>query len=93
MAIIINNTSSVKTMADNLLTETKKIESVKESINYILSELNEYWAANQEDQQTFYKGLQDNVAALETISSCNNEFSNSLVEYMNATDATSVITL
>ena len=67
MAIIINNTDLVKSKAEELKTETVDLRSVKESIDYILAELNEYWSATQEDQQVFYKGLQEDMDSLETI--------------------------
>jgi len=93
MAIIINNTATVKSASQDLITEAKKIESVKESIEYILNELNEYWSATQEDQQSFYKGLQDSVGSLETIHTCNQEFANAMIDYMEITDKTSANTL
>lgn len=93
MAIIINNTATVKSKAEELITESEKLESVKSSIEYILNELNEYWDANQEDQQQFYNGLKQNLTELETIYTCNNEFSNAMVEYMEVTDKTSATTI
>ena len=89
MAIIINNTATVKSDAEELRSESIKIESVKNSIEYVLAELNQYWNEVQEDQQVFYKGLQADQEALETIKACNDEFSDSLIEYMEVTDKTS----
>lgn len=89
MAIIINNTATVKSNAEELKTESVKIESIKDSIEFILSELNEYWNAVQEDQQVFYKGLQTDKEALEIVKSCNDEFSDAIIEYMEVTDKTS----
>lgn len=93
MAIIINNTALVKSKAEELITEAEKIESVKTSIEYILSELNEYWNAGQDDQQAFYNGLKQNMTELETIHVCNTEFSNAMIEYMEVTDKTSATTV
>ena len=74
MAIIINDTATVKAKAEELVAETEKIESVTQSIEHILGELNEYWSAVQEDQQTFYNGLKQNVSDLETIHKCNYDY-------------------
>ncbi len=93
MAIIINNTATVKSDAEELKSESVKIESVKNSIEYVLAELNEYWNEVQEDQQVFYKGLQADQEALETIKACNDEFSDSIIEYMEVTDKTSSQTI
>ena len=93
MAIIINNTATVKAKAEELLVEAEKLESVTQSIEYILGELNEYWSAGQDDQQTFYNGLKQNVEELETIHKCNYDFSNALVEYMEVTEKTSGTTV
>ena len=89
MAIIINNTDLVKSKAEELKTEAIDLRSVKESIDYILAELNEYWSAVQEDQQVFYKGLQEDMNALETIYTCDSEFADAMVEYMEVTKTTS----
>ena len=93
MAIIINDTATVKTKAQELIAEAEKIESVTQSIEYILGELNEYWSAVQEDQQTFYNGLKQNVTDLETIHKCDFDFSNAIIEYMEVTDKTSATTV
>ena len=93
MAIIINYTATVKAKAEELVAEAEKIESVTQSIEHILGELNEYWSAVQEDQQTFYNGLKQNVSDLETIHKCNYDFSNAIVEYMEVTDKTSATTV
>ena len=93
MAIIINDTATVKAKAEELVAEAEKIESVTQSIEQILGELNEYWSAVQEDQQTFYNGLKQNVSDLETIHKCNYDFSNATVEYMEVTDKTSATTV
>ena len=83
--IIINNTDQVKSDAEELITTTAKIDSVKESIEYILDELNAYWEATQTDQQAFYSGLKADAEALTTIDECNIEFANAMIEYMDVT--------
>lgn len=94
MALIdITDTAGVKAKAETLITEAEKIQSVKDSIDYILSELNEYWSAVQEDQQVFAKNLKENVTSLETIYTCNQEFSHSMIDYMEVTDKTSAQTV
>jgi hypothetical protein len=93
MAIIINDTATVKSKSSDLISEAVKIESVKDSIDYVLNELNEYWNATQEDQQIFYNGLKSSVAELEIIHTCNQEFANAMIEYMEVTDKTSAKTL
>ena len=93
MAIIINNTATVKSKAEELIIEAEKIQSVAESIEYILGELNEYWSAVQEDQQTFYNGLKQNVTDLDTIQKCDYDFANAIIEYMEVTDKTSATTI
>lgn len=93
MAIIINNTSVVKQNAEELISESEKMSSVKDSIEYILGELNEYWEATQQDQQTFYNGLKSDVEALATVHTCNSEFANSMIEYMEVTEKTSQETI
>ena len=84
MAIIINDTNLVKSKAEELKTESVDLKSVKESIEYILNELNGYWSATQEDQQVFYKGLQEDVESLDTISACNTEFAEAMKEYIDS---------
>ena len=92
-SIIINDTAAVKTNAESLMVDSEKIQSIKESIENILNEINEYWSANQEDQQVFAKNLQQNVTSLETIYTCNEEFSHSIIDYMQVTDTTSANTV
>ena len=77
MAIIINNTATVK------------IDSCKESIEYILNELSEYWSATSQDQQGFHKELKDNANVLNNICTCNRDFSSAIVQYMEVTEGTS----
>ena len=89
MEIIITNTAAAVNNAENLLHLTNEINSVKESIQYILGELSEYWAATQEDQQSFYKGLESGVNGLENIIQCNKDFSNAIIEYVNVLESTS----
>ena len=89
MNISITNTSAAVTNAEKLLHITNEINSVKESIQYILGELSEYWAATQEDQQSFYGSLEKGVMGLEKIVQCNKDFSNAVMEYVEAISTTS----
>lgn len=93
MAIIINNTETVKNKAEELITESTKLQSVRESIDYILNELNEYWSATQQDQQSFYNELKNNMENLETVYTCNQEFADAMIEYMEVTNKTSQTTV
>lgn len=91
--IAIKNTTVVKREAENLITQTEKIESVKDSIKWILMEIKNYWAETQEDQQAFAKGLEENTQVLENIIACNNDFSQAIIQYMEVTDKTSQTTI
>lgn len=87
--INIKNTQTVKSEAQGLITESQKMQSVNESIKTIMQELNQYWSDVQEDQQKFYKGLSDDVTVLQTIYTCEKEFANSMLDYMEVTESTS----
>ncbi len=89
MAIIINNTQQVKEYAQELASNAERISSVKDSIDYILNELAEYWEQTQEDAQSFSEGLRSESNTLGTIVECNKEFAMAMENYITATEATS----
>ena len=93
MAIVINNTGQVKSSADQLSANSVKLNSVSESLEYILSEVKEYWEQSQQDAQTFSTGLQENIDKLSTIVSCNKEFSSAITNYMDVTEKISSTTV
>lgn len=82
MALIqITNTQQAKTDAENLASSAVETESVIESIEYILSEIKQYWEESQQDAQTFSTGLETNVNTLKTIVECNKDFSAAITKY------------
>lgn len=82
MALIkINNTGQVKNDAEEIATNAIKINSVAESIEFILTEVKGYWEQTQQDAQTFYTGLEQNVGILKTIAECNKDFSTTITKY------------
>lgn len=82
MALIkINNTGQVINDAEEVATNAVKINSVAESIDYILTEVKGYWEQSQQDAQNFYNGLLQNVGILKTIAECNKDFSTTITKY------------
>ena len=82
--ITITDTVQTKSVAEELIVNTNELNSVKASIEFILTELNEYWEATQEDAQSFAAGLKDGTTALETICTCNKNFANAINAYVDA---------
>ena len=89
MAIVIKNTQQVREYAQQLATNAEKIKSSKGSIDYILSELAQYWEQTQQDAQAFATKLKDDSDKIGTIIECNQEFSRAMENYIDATEATS----
>lgn len=87
--IQIKDTNAVKKEAQILITEANKLKNIKETIESILSELNEYWNSSQEDQQAFYSELLNDTRRLQFIYEDNVEFSNAITDYMDITEKTS----
>ena len=88
MAIVIRNTQQVREYAQQLATNAEKIRSSKGSIDYILSELAQYWEQTQQDAQKFSTRLKENSETIGTIIECNQEFARALENYIDATEAT-----
>lgn len=89
MALIkINNTAQAISDAEEIASAAVKINSVAESIEFILSEVKSYWEQTQQDAQTFYNGLEQNVGILKTIAECNKDFSQIVTKYAENQDKT-----
>lgn len=89
MALIkINNTAQAISDAEEITTNTVKIDSCADSIEYILNELKQYWEQTQEDAQSFSDGLRKNVEKLKTIVECNKEFAEVIKQYAELEDKT-----
>ena len=70
-SIEIKDSANVINSAETLATQTVKMDSARESIQAILTELGQYWSQTQQDAQTFSKELQQNVEKMGTIVECN----------------------
>lgn len=88
-SIEIKNVSKVISSAETLASGTVKLDSARESIDYILNELNQYWAETQQDAQTFAEGLKKNVERIQTMVECNKEFATAITNYAEAQQKTS----
>ena len=89
MAIKINETSTVKNSAEELIKNTTTTLKIKTSIDNILETLNQYWQLQQEDAQSFYKGLQKNSEYLENMVNCNRGFSDAIIIYIETNEKVS----
>jgi len=89
MALIkINNTAQAISDAEEIATNAIELNSVAESIEFILSEVKGYWEQTQQDAQKFSTGLEKNVETLKNIVECSKEFSQVVVKYAENQDKT-----
>lgn len=89
MALIkINNTAQAISDAEEIATNAIEINSVAESIEFILSEVKGYWEQTQQDAQVFSAGLEKNLETLNNIVECNKEFSQVITKYAENQDKT-----
>ena len=82
--IEINNVESVISDAEALSTCAASIESVRESLRYILNEIYEYWKGNGEAPKAFHSELNRNVNTLEKIVSWDKRFAAAIISYSEA---------
>ena len=87
--IEINDPNDVIAEAEALATNTTSIDSVRESLEFILQELNEYWSQTGEAAQSYYTGLSTNVEKLTKIVECNKEFAQAITNYSESQHSTS----
>lgn len=85
---LINNTSAVRTQAEQLAANSIKLESVKHSIEYALNESRQSWEQSQADATKFTTELDKDIEYLENIIACNKEFAEAIENYMKATETT-----
>ncbi len=85
---LINNTSAVRTQAEQLAANSIKLESVKHSIEYALNESRQSWEQSQADATKFTTELDKDIEYLENIIACNQEFAEAIENYMKATETT-----
>ena len=82
--ISINDTAKAISDAQELATNAVQIDSVRESLEYILNEVKAYWEETQQDAQKFSSGLSKNVINLQSMVECNKEFANVITKYAEA---------
>ena len=87
--ISINNIQNVVNSAEQLAALTTDLESARDSVEYILNEVKEFWSQTQQDAQTFSEGLTQNLESLKTMSECNKEFAQAITNYAESTNTTS----
>ena len=82
MALIkINNTMQAISDAEEIATNAVELNSVAESIEFMLNEVKSYWEQTQQDAQNFSKGLEKNIETIKSIVDCNKEFSQVVIQY------------
>ena len=89
MNIEITDTKAIINDANTLLEDVVELESVKDSIEYILNEIKEYWEQTQEDAAAFYEDLRKNVDTLSELLKCNKEFATAISEYAESQEKVS----
>jgi len=82
MALIkINNTAQAINDAEEIASNAVELNSVAESIEFMLAEVKGYWEQTQQDAQAFNAGLEKNLEILRNIVECNKEFSQIVIKY------------
>ncbi len=83
------STAQAKEQADMLLKNALDIDSVLDSINYIINEVKTNWYQEATDAHYYTSNLEKDVQLLAQVSAENKEFGNSIVNYVAAAEANS----
>ncbi len=87
MALIqITNTLIAKNDSSELSNNVVQTNSVIDSLEYIMTEIKQYWEESQQDAQKFASGLETNIANLKTIAECNKDFASAIEKYADTQD-------
>ncbi len=89
MGKIETSTAQAKEQADMLLKNALDIDSVLDSINYIINEVKTNWYQEATDAHYYTSNLEKDVQLLAQVSAENKEFGNSIVNYVAAAEANS----
>lgn len=93
MTIRILDSKRIINDAATLLQDVVELESTKQSLEYILNEIKEYWEQTQEDAAYFYEELKNNIEVLSKILNHNKEFANAITDYAESQTKTSEKTI
>ena len=93
MKIEVSDTKTAIQDANTLLIDVKELSSVRDSLEYVLHELKDYWEQTQEDAAAFYNDLNNNIQILSEILNHNKEFANAIIDYAESQEKTSANTI
>ena len=85
--ITITNSEDIINAANGINVNLEDVHSVYVSLDYILKELNEFWAANK-DQQDFAQGLTEHIERLKAFRETLDLFQLAIKEFINLTEET-----
>ena len=83
------STTEAKEQAEMLLKNALDIDSVLNSISFIINEVKTNWYQEATDAHYYTSNLEKDVQLLEQVSKENKEFGNSIVNYVTAAETNS----
>lgn len=89
MNFVINNTTEVTALANELINNGSSSSAYIDELNEILNTTLSYWEESQSDAQAFRTQLLNEVSFANRSITCNNAFANSIKEYIEFTEKTS----
>ena len=89
MNFVINNTTEVTALANELINNGSSSSAYIDELNEILNTTLSYWEESQSDAQVFRTQLLNEVSFANRSITCNNAFANAIKEYIEFTEKTS----
>lgn len=89
MNFVINNTTEVTALANELINNGSSSSVYIDELNEILNTTLSYWEESQSDAQAFRTQLLNEVSFANRSITCNNAFANAIKEYIEFTEKTS----
>lgn len=87
--ISIKNKEVLKSTADSLLESTAILNSNKESVNWVVNEIEKYWESTGESKKEVVAKIKEMSEKLQGLVACQNELGSSIVDYINIIDSIS----
>lgn len=81
--INIKNKEILKTTAESLLTSTATLNSNRESVNWVINEIEKYWESTGESKKEVVEKIKLMSEKLQGLVTCQNELGSSIIDYIN----------
>ena len=88
MNFVINNTTEVTALANELINNGANVNNIVQELTAILSTFSSSWEETQSDAQAFKAQLQNEINFATKSTNVNNNFANSLISYIDFIEKT-----